>query len=369
MRYGLTALIFIMVALQSCTEEGAIIESPWKYNNPHDKLVDERRLLELNQEIQEGKFGEINSLLILRDSEVIFENYYNGTKRKDLQPLNGATLSVMNIIAGIAIESSPDLSLDSRAIDLFSDQPEHFTDIPQKDKISIRHLMNHTSGIWWDEANHGFFDDENDAHIMLQQDDILDFVLSKPMIQVPGNNYSYNSGNAILLGGMIERAFDIPFNDYVEHNLFEPLDIQNWEWTRDKEGNTNTAFGLKLTTQDMARIGYLYLNRGSWEGDSLMSKNWVRQSTRPNINAGFLYNYGRYWWSITHVNFLSQILNTNDMFFAWGEGGQYIFVIPHLDMVVVSTASNYDEDLELSAFQILSQYILPSSAEPTSGGI
>lgn len=350
--------------LFSCEDEESLIDSPWKYAHPLDHEVSSKSLLELDVDLQKGTYGKVNSLIIIKDNEVIFENYYNGTKRDDLQPINGATMSITSAVAGIALDETDNLDLNSLVIDYFPEYSKHFEDIPQKDKINFKNLLNLRSGLWWDEEDYGFYDEDNEARIMLDEDDWIDYILSHKMIRVPGQYFNYNSGNAVLAGAMVEKAVNTPLREYANEKLFKPLSIKNWEWDADANDITNAAFGLKMRACDLAKIGYLYLDRGNWGPDNIISNEWIEQSI--NIDVALLsYNFSKYWWQVSGAHFLANNLAVNDMFFAWGEGGQFLFIIPHLEMVIVTTADNYVGNTELYAFQFMADYILPAVTNTT----
>ena len=121
----------------------------------------------------------------------------------------------------------------------------------------------------------------------------------------------------------------------------------------------NASWGLHLTSMDLAKIGYLYLKQGVWEGQQLFDEGWRRTSTRSRANVSGYYNYGYFWWKFTNGSNATFLLSENDVFFSWGAGGQYLFVIPHLDLVFVTTAGNLP-DSETLAVNMLKDYIVTS---------
>ena len=128
---------------------------------------------------------------------------------------------------------------------------------------------------------------------------------------------------------------------HAEEQLFKPLEIEEWKWERIPGDYVNASWGIHLRPMDMVKIGYLFLNDGLWNDQEIMTERWRFQSTRFREAVSGFYNYGYFWWRFNSYTDVARKLRENDIFFSWGDGGQYIFVIPHLNMVVVTTAGNY----------------------------
>ena len=146
------------------------------------------------------------------------------------------------------------------------------------------------------------------------------------------------------------------------YNLFKPLGITNYFWKAFPNGTTNTGWGLLMRPIDMARFGILFLNNGTWKGKQIVPKEWSHKSTQEHTKMGRLqYAYGYQWWRFLDNDPTVVELPINDIYFALGYGGQEIIVIPHLHMVVVSTAENYRK---MEYFKnLLYDYIFPSVIE------
>ena len=162
---------------------------------------------------------------------------------------------------------------------------------------------------------------------------------------------------------ILERATKSKLDDFAQEKLFTPLEITEFVWDEIPNDYVNTSWGLHMKPIDLAKIGYLFLKDGEWEGQNIFSRDWARQSTiyRSPISNDFAYAY--FWWKFGHYSEIIRGLIKNDLFFTWGDGGQYIFVIPHLEMVVVSTAGNYN-GLETVTFDMLKEYIIGSVYSP-----
>jgi len=164
----------------------------------------------------------------------------------------------------------------------------------------------------------------------MNTDDWIQFMLDRPVRNEPGGLFVYNSGVSNLLAAIIAKATGQPLLDFAQTNLFEPLGIRSVDWASDPQGRYLGGFGLQLTPRDMAKIGYLYLNNGQWDGQQIISADWIAASTRQQIAARPLAaGYGYQWW-----------VDADKHYMAIGYGGQYIIVYPTENLVVVFTSAS-----------------------------
>jgi len=352
-------VLVIAIIVISCKEENLSPTAFIEYSQPYAQNMDESLLTQLDEVIKQGVFGDIHSLIILRNGSLVFENYYSNTQREHLQALGGATQSIVSAALGTQELMDEDFSLSSRIMDYFPDYAQYFDNIPQKDQIEIKHLLSHTSGFWWEELGIPFGIEDNDAYKMSLSDDWVAHVLATPMIKEPGYSFNFNSGNAILMAPILEKETGEKLEELTKKRLFDPLGITEWEWQKTSGEYVNAAWGLHLRPLDMAKIGYLFSQNGLWEGRALFDEVWSIRSTRPRNSVSSYFNYGYFWWSFSSRADAVRLLTRNDVFFAWGDGGQFIFVIPHLDLVVTITAGNYNVN-DTKGIEILRDYIFPS---------
>ena len=217
-------------------------------------------------------------------------------------------------------------------------------------------MLSNTSGLWWDEWAHPLGSEDNDAYVMTLSDDWISNVLSTPMIREPGYQFNFNSGNGILMAPIMQQLTGIELEQYATEKLFKPLNISNWKWERIPDDYVNASWGLHLRPVDLAKIGYLFLKEGVWNDQMIFAENWRSSSSRNRAIASYYYGYGYFWWRFSSFADVIRPIKENDVYFSWGEGGQFLFVIPHLDMIVVTTAGNYAND-ETMAFGMLKDYI------------
>jgi CubicO group peptidase (beta-lactamase class C family) len=351
--------VVLFLAVFSCKEENPRPSGFFEYSAPYYQGMDASLLKQLDEEIKLGVFGDIHSLLILRNGTIVFENYYANYQRDDLHAIGAATQSIISAVVGTQEYQEDSFTITSKIVNYFPEYTQYFDNIPQKDQIEIGHLLSHTSGLWWDEWSHPFGNESNDAYVMSLSNDWVENVLATPMIKEPGNEFNFNSGNAVLMAPILEKITGKELEMLTEERLFEPLGINEWNWERTPGDYVNAGWGLKMKPIDMLKVGQLFLNNGVWEDHELFDETWRGRSTRRRNNVSSYYGYGYFWWSFGRAADVVRYLSNNDVFFSWGEGGQFIFVIPHLSLVVATTAGNYNNS-DTKAIEILRDYIFTS---------
>jgi CubicO group peptidase (beta-lactamase class C family) len=199
--------------------------------------------------------------------------------------------------------------------------------------------------------------------MLYQVEDPVAYVLGKELIDEPGNSFNYAGGNNVLLGEVLENAAGMDIDEFSGEYLFEPLGIDPYYWAAYRNGVVDAAGSIEITPRDMAKIGLTFLNDGFWNGERIVSEEWVRKSSTQYPGNSWLNDlddhwgmrgYSYSWW--THH--FSRSGKRIDMYYAGGWGGQFIMVIPELETVVVFTGGNY---LTFRPpFEILKKYILPA---------
>jgi CubicO group peptidase (beta-lactamase class C family) len=221
-----------------------------------------------------------------------------------------------------------------------------------KAKITIRDLLTMTSGFTWDEWTTSYNDPANDVIRLIQTDDWIKYVLDRPMAHKPGTFVTYNSGVSNLLSGIITKATGEPARDFARDNLFSKLGITDWTWDNRPDGVSIGGWGLSLRPVDMIKFGQLYLKKGLWKNEQVISKNWIEESTIPYNQMNYWCDYGYQWWRYGSAMASVKAEGIN---FASGRGEQFIWVIPDHNAVVVCTAWNDGQNI---LEQVLWDYIL-----------
>lgn len=348
-------IILTLLLFWSCNSEDTITQ-PQNKNYSIDDYLDSEKVNELISEISNETFGNVNSLLIMRNDTLLVEEYFRGYERDDLHVCYSVTKSFTSALIGIAYDKGLINNVDTKLLDYF---PEYNITDTSKLKITLENVLTMSAGFEWDEWNVNYYDNNNILQQLSSSSDWIYFVLNKPVINNPGEIFNYNSGLTVLLSGVLNNLTGQRASTFAETNLLNELDITAFQWEEAPNNITNTGWGLHARPIDLLKFGKLYLNKGVWNGKRIISEEWINLSTESHISINNYSEYGYQWWRFSDNSTTGNVLNVNDVFYADGFGNQYIFVIPHLDMVVVTTAENFTNGI--NSIYILRDYILPAA--------
>jgi CubicO group peptidase (beta-lactamase class C family) len=287
----------------------------------------------INQDICEGKYGNIHSLLVIENNDLVVEQYYNGWDRNNLHYLASNTKSFNSILIGIAIEQGKIIDENQKILRFFPDYKQLEKDT-LKNQITIKNLLTMTSGFKWDEQTLPINDPNNMGVKFDLTDDWIKSAIMLPMDTIPGTKYVYCGPNCILLGEIIKKTTGQNVAEFAKKYLFEPLGIKEYDWFS-KNGVYDCGGGLKLKSRDIAKYGLLYLNKGKWNEKIIVSEKWIEKIFNPFIEIKHPF-YSCFQWQLakTDLGF--------DVWFIPGNGGQIINIVPALNMVIVINADNKD---------------------------
>jgi CubicO group peptidase (beta-lactamase class C family) len=304
-----------------------------------------------------GAYVNIHSVLVVKDGLLALEEYFEGNDRSTLHETRSATKSIGSMLTGIAIDKGFIKSENEPIYKFFEDDYGPTNGWTNRAKqVEIRHLLSMMSGYECDDlATH--FACENAMH---RSNDWVQYSLDLPFAHSPGEQWAYNSSSLILVGEAIARGFGLKLESFANHYLFEPLDIKRFRWQFSPKGRAWIGGGARMIPREMAKIGQLMLNRGVWNGQRLLSEEWINKSTTKQGEMRSGVDYGYLWQSGS--SYIGRDLIT--AYWASGNGGQYIIVLPDHGMVVVFTGGNYDSPLASQPFQMLTDYILPAFLHP-----
>lgn len=309
-----------------------------------DQGIDPQQIAVMAEEIRNGDFDEIHSLVIIRNGYLVFEEYFeNGHNIDYLHRLASVTKSVISLIVGTAVQQDFIKSYNQPLYELFPDEADIFEDQPEKKKILLRHALTMTDGLRWQEGIGG--DPSSDAYTMDHSSNSMRFILSRPIKNKPGKKFFYSSMPTIAAGA-VSIASSLNFEMYADNYLFNKLGIQNYSWEHQSDGFIRADGGLHLTNRDMAKIGLFCLNNGMWEGEQILPENWMELSTRKWIDTKQGHFYGFYWWLTPHAGIPGFLIDGNGNYFGSGYGGQKLFIIPDYNLVVASFGSDYEIDTD-----------------------
>jgi CubicO group peptidase (beta-lactamase class C family) len=342
----------------------------WLISSPEEVGLNGALLCSLNEALGKSPEMNVHSVVVVRGGKLVYETYRSGQDEKwgtklgivtytpqTQHDLRSVSKSVVSLLFGIAVDRKLVASLDDSIFNYFPDYAALRT--PEKDNISLRHLLTMTSGIAWDEQR-AYSDPENSELVMNRSVDPYRYVLQQPALLQPGKEWNYSGGATQLLAGVLQRTTGKWLADFAKEALFEPLGITQFEWLKmPANGEVAAASGLRLRPRDMAKIGELVLEKGMWNGGRVVSQAWIEESTRPRISGidpGVAsLGYGYQWWGDYETIGGQQI----SWIAAQGLGGQRIYIVPAYDLVVVVTAGLYGEEKQdWVSFNIFDKYVL-----------
>ena len=332
------------------------LKDGWPIGNYKDFGMDPKHLDKLINDIHANKLENAHSVLIAKEGKLVFETYFNGHNANIPHDLRSASKSISSAVIGIAIDEGIIEGENQTLYDFIPDEYQHTKD-SLKAKIRLKDLLTMSSGLDVNNlAEEGYYQNPGNSNSWLQT------VLEAPMLHEPGTYFDYGSANPFLLGVCLNQRLDVPLKDYMHDKLFGPLGITHYvNQTDDTKETPYFGGGMLLTSRDLLKFGQLFLNKGEWNGKQIISKEWVAESfgkygrlqdTRDKNEYGYL------WWHDTYsVN--GKDITTIE---ARGAGGQFIFILPELESVVVMTSGNFRNRKGNQPRDILQEYILPALA-------
>ena len=262
-------------------------------------------------------------MVIVRNENIVDEYYKEGYDQNSIFDLHSVSKSITSALMGIAIDQG---YIESVNVPISNYFPQIFeTGSEYQRQITIWHLLTHTSGI---NAS-----DTYNWDAWRNSDNWVDYVLDRDVTSRSGSVFNYFTGNSHLLAAIIEQATGQSLYEFAKENLFDPLGMDSANVSTDPQGIGDGGNGFTMNVYDMAKFGLLYLNNGVWDGEQIISEQWINDSTTVQfICSSGSANYGYQWWVRTFGN------NNYDAYFAQGHFGQYIFVVPDLELIVVFTS-------------------------------
>jgi CubicO group peptidase (beta-lactamase class C family) len=293
---------------------------------------------------------------VARHGRLLAEGYFNGFGPDTTHDLRSAGKSFVSAVAGIAVEQGL-FGIDDPISQLIPgfEQHDHMDDA--KRSITVRNLLDMNSGLDCNDWN-GASSPGWEEHMYGKQD-WVGFVLDLPMANPPGTVPSYCTGGAVLLGHIIAVRSGKGLDEYANTWLLGPLGIHSVIWRRSPDGQATAGTGMQLRPRDLAKLGQLYLDGGAWNGARVEAPAWVAESQRRATSLGGD-GYGFLWWKRAIAGPDGAV----EAFYADGNGGNYVFVFPALDLVVAFTGSNYNSERSRQPLAMLSTGILTAITGP-----
>lgn len=327
----------------------------WRECSPEEVGMDPKKLKELNEEIRLllEMHIDIHSILIVKDGYIVAEQYYSDDYGPDdLHRIYSCTKSLTSALLGIASGFGQLGGTDQKMTGFF---PEYDIQNMSADKetINMEHLLTMSAGLEWYELEYPYGDERNTFRGWTDNGSGVKYVLDRPMLTVPGEEFSYNTGASHVLSGILQKVTGVRADSFAMEHLFTPLGIDQFYWPVDGDGVAYGGSGVRLRPRDMARFGYLYLRNGMWNGTQIIPESWVEVSQQKHMARKYIPDsyYGYQFW-----------VSNYDTYSAVGYGGQWITIIPEHNLVVVFNNNFVEGD----AFQwnsperLLTTYIIPA---------
>ena len=325
----------------------------WTRSTPEAQGMDARAVAEL---VRFGHDNDMDSLMLTRHGHVVAEAYYAPFKPGMRHRQNSATKGVVGALTGIALAQGQLKGVDEPVLAFFPGRTVANLDA-RKQAITLQHLLDMTTGLDWVEP---LADGVPRSMIAMRQSpDWVQYVLDQPVARAPGSAFSYNSGSSHVLAAVLADRVGLPLQDYAAQKLFGPLGIQDVVWQKDSQGRNIGGWGLYLQTPDMAKLGYLYLQRGQWDGQQVIPQAWVDrvfQARLPmQVSPNNDWRYADQWWSLPE----------RDAYMAVGFFRQIILVMPRTGVVAAMTGRkhwSFPALLDRVAATVKSDAALPDDA-------
>ncbi len=351
-------LLGIVVVIVAGCARGVFIQAPaathvaatywptagWRSSTPEEQGMDSGLLSAMLGEILEKNY-EIDSVTVVRNGYMVADVSIHPFSSTSKHNIYSCTKSVVSALVGIAIDQGYIEGLQQSVLSFFPQRTIANRDA-NKEAMTLEHLLTMTTGF---RCQDSYLYRWSGLNQMRESEDWVQFVLDLPMEGEPGERFEYCNGASFLLSGIIQETTGMSANEYAVEHLFGPLGISDVDWSSSPQGISVGYSELRMRPQDMAKFGYLYLNEGRWDGEQIVPSEWVVSSSNQFISATLEDGYGYQWW-----------VDDSGMYLALGYRGQFIFVIPEKEMVVVFTSSLEDNDFYVPQ-TLLNEFIIPAA--------
>ena len=355
----------------------------WPTSTPAAEGIDPEAIDSFVADIESGEYGLVDAFMLIRNGKVVADfrfthdyeaiaaeydptdhqynydhpNWHPYLRGTDLHTLQSVTKSVTSAALGIAIDEGLLEGVETPVMPFFEAYAPYPTSA-RREATTLEDFLTMRSGIEWNTE--GAYGSGNHSTDLLESsDEWIRFVLDQPTDVTPGSRFQYNDGVSVLLGKILREATGQRIDEWARERLFEPIGITDFYWKITPDGEADTEGGLYLATEDLARIGYLFLRGGEWNGRQIVSREWVEASTAlvvPDVapdNGRRDPGYGYQWWILDAENGATRLFAGN------GYGGQFVLVHPEYDIVAVFNGWNIHGGDHRSTYRALQERILP----------
>jgi CubicO group peptidase (beta-lactamase class C family) len=359
---------------------GAILGGPlpaatafeWRKTSPTDAGFAPDMEARLENLISSGRAWKQHGVVVARKGALVLERYDAGEDEvwgkptgrvtfgpETLHDLRSVTKSTLGLLYGLALARGKVPPPDQALLDAFPEYAEIATD-PRYRRLTIAHALTMTLGLDWNE-DIPYQDPANSEIQMERAPDRYRYIFGRPFMADPGTRWIYGAAATALIGRLIVKGTGQSLPDLAREALFDPIGIGATAWSNGLNGEPSPNSGLRMTPRDLARIGQLILNRGEWDGRQVVPSDWLDKSFQPYVACDEFRRYGYFWYSGDIQYGSPPNRPIAHWVGAFGYGGQRLFVLPELDIVVAITAGNYaDKDQWIPPVRVLREVVLAS---------
>jgi CubicO group peptidase (beta-lactamase class C family) len=283
------------------------VDDGWPAGVPEQHGLDPELIGAIGPRFEAWADANLHAILVVRHGVIVYEQYFAGEDHRwgvgsvgrvayDASmehDLRSITKSVTSLLVGIAVDRGEIRDLNASVFSFFPEHDDLRT--PEKDQITLQHLLTMSAGLDWNEAVPGS-DPQNSERRMAGAADLCRYVLEQPIASPPSQVWNYSGGTTELLAGILRKISAKALAERAKEDLFEPLGISDAQWMHYPNGEPAAASGLRLRPRDLAKIGQVVLDGGVWQGKQIVSAAWIEQSTTPQINGEGPFFYGYQWW-------------------------------------------------------------------------
>ncbi len=337
------------------------LDDGWPTAAPSEAGVRLGPIRDLVRAVVEGEMALTHSVLVARRGKLVVEEYFYDFDRETWHDMRSASKTVTSTLIGLAVQEGHIEGSRATALQFFPKYRRYANWDERKAEITVRDLLTMSSGLDANDSDPNSVAAEGRYQSQTRQPDWIMLALDAPMIAEPGSQPLYGGANPLILGGILAEAVEEPVEWFAHRTLLGPLGIEHYKFFMDPTGIVYMGGGLHLRPRDTAKYGQLYLDGGVWQGRRILTEEWVRESwgkygrLAPLDRNG--HQYGYLWW---HHQYQvgDQTIETVE---ARGMGGQYIFVVPSLELVAVITSGNYRTGKTRQPEELLRRFILPAA--------
>jgi CubicO group peptidase (beta-lactamase class C family) len=333
----------------------------WQTATPSSEGIDPGMIRDLVDAIVSQEMTLTHSVLVVRRGKLVVEEYFYGFDRDTWHDMRSASKTVTSALIGLAIDRREIQGVRAPVLTFFPQYRHYANWDERKAQITVHDLLIMSSGLDANDSDPNSVAAEWRYQDQTAQPDWTKYALDAPMIAEPGSQILYGGANPLILGGILQAVLDEPVEWFAHRYLFGPLGVQEYRSFHDPSGVLYGGGGMYMRPRDMAKFGQLYLDGGTWRGERVMAEGWVRESLRkygPIVNR-WENEYGYLWWHSTSQVGDSAVQSSE----ARGAGGQYIYVVPSLELVAVITSGNYRNGRYRQPEEIMERFILPAAMQ------